>query len=109
MSNQQLIPIMREDEQLTPIMREDEHRNIFDDVVAEKYAFQFVGTTNSTQGHTTTAKSVTAKEYATQFLGDASEVTIQQISKDRSEIIKKQPPHHQKTNPFDGPGRTLQK
>jgi hypothetical protein len=59
--------------------------------------------------HTTTAISVTAKAYATQCMGDASETTIQQISKDRSGIsAKKQHPHHkQQTTPFEGPGRTL--
>lgn len=95
------------EEQHNPtIRRENEFRNVFEDVVAEEYVFQFVG---STKGHTTTARSVIAKAYATQCLGDASESTIQQISKDRSEFTaKKQPPHHQQqTKPFDGPGRTV--
>ena len=98
---------MSTEEQLSPTTWvENERRNVFEDVVAEENVFQFVG---STKGHTTTARSVTAKAYATQCLGDASETTIQQISKDRTGIAaKKQPPHHQQqTNPFDGPGRTV--
>lgn len=100
---------MSAEEQLTPtIKRENERRNVFEDVVAEENVFQFVGSTNR---HTTTATSITAKAYATQCLGDASETTIQQISKDRIGITeKKQPSHHhqqQQTKNFDGPGRTV--
>lgn len=99
---------MSAEEQLTPtIGRENERRNVFEDVIAEENAFQFVGSTNE---HTTTARSITAKTYATQCLADASETTIQQISKDRIGITAKgQPlPHHQQqTKTFDGPGRTV--
>ncbi|KAJ5289005.1 hypothetical protein N7478_002035 [Penicillium angulare] len=94
-------------EYITPTMRqEDERRNVFEDVVAEENVFQFVGSAN---GHLTTARSVTAKAYATQCLGDASETTIQQISKDRSGItVKKEHPNHQQqTKLFQGPGRTV--
>lgn len=99
---------MSTEEQLTPTARrENERRNIFEDVIAEENVFQFVGSTN---GHTTTARSVTAKAYTTQCLGDASENTIQQISKDRSGItVQKQHPHRQQqqTKPFERPGRTV--
>ncbi|KAJ5474093.1 hypothetical protein N7475_003659 [Penicillium sp. IBT 31633x] len=107
MSNGDQYSDISAEEQLTPtIMRENERRNVFKDIVAEENVFQFVGSTN---GHTTTARSVTSKAYATQCLGDASETTIQQISKDRSGITaKKQHPHHQQqTNTFEGPGRTV--
>ncbi|CAI7604439.1 unnamed protein product [Penicillium crustosum] len=110
MSNGSQHSDMSAEEQLTPtIRRENERRNVFEDVVAEENVFQFVG---STKGHTTTARSIIAKAYATQCLGDASETTIQQISKDRIGITaKKQPPHHhqqqQQTKIFDGPGRTI--
>ncbi|KAF4770794.1 hypothetical protein HAV15_013223 [Penicillium sp. str.  len=81
MSNGSQYSDMSAEEQLTPtIRRENERRNIFEDVVAEENVFQFVG---STKGHTTTARSIIAKAYATQCLADASETTIQQISKDR--------------------------
>jgi hypothetical protein len=98
---------MSSEEQLTPTKRrENERRNVFEDIVAEENVFQFVGSTN---GHTTTAISVTAKAHTTQCLGDASETTIQQISKDRGETTaKEQHLHHQqKTNSFEGPGRTV--
>ncbi|KAJ5967587.1 hypothetical protein N7501_003835 [Penicillium viridicatum] len=98
---------MSSEDQLTLMIRQEhECRNVFEDVVAEEYVFQFVG---STKAHTTTARSVTAKAYATQCLGDASESTIQQISKDRSGITAKKQPsqHRQQTKPFDGPGRTV--
>ncbi|KAJ5117562.1 hypothetical protein N7448_011194 [Penicillium atrosanguineum] len=96
------------EEFLTPTMRqENERRNVFEDVVAEENVFQFVGSANA---HTTTARSVTAKASATQCLGDASDTTIQQISKDRSGItVKKEHPHHiqQQTKHFEGRGRTV--
>ncbi|CAI7669851.1 unnamed protein product [Penicillium discolor] len=99
---------MSAEEQLTPtIGRENERRNVFEDVIAEENAFQFVGSTNE---HTTTARSIIAKTYATQCLADASETTIQQISKDRIGITAKEQPlphHQQQTKPFDGPGRTV--
>ncbi|KAJ5512163.1 hypothetical protein N7463_001715 [Penicillium fimorum] len=107
MSNGNQYSDVSAEEQLTPTkMLENERRNVFEDVVAENNVFQFVGSAN---GHTTTARSVTAKAYATQCLGDASDTTIQQISKDRSETTaKKQHPHHQQqTNSFEGPGRTF--
>jgi hypothetical protein len=72
--------------------REIERRNVFEDVVAGENVFQFVGSAN---GHTTTARSVTAEASATQCLGDASDTTIQQISKDRSDItVNKEHPFH---------------
>lgn len=94
-------------EQLTPTTWVgNERRNVFEDVVADENVFQFIG---STKGHTTTARSIIAKAYATQCLADASETTIQQISKDRIGIAANiQPPHRQpQTKPFDGPGRTV--
>lgn len=89
--------------------RTDERRNIFEDVVAEENVFQFIGSANR---HTTTARSVTAKAHATQFLGDASDATVQQLSIDRSGISSKNghchPQHPQQhTKHFDGPGRTV--
>lgn len=107
MSNGNQYSDISAEEQLNPTTwRENERRNVFEDVVAEENVFQFVG---STKGHTTTARSVIAKAYATQCLGDASETTIQQISKDRIGIAAKKPPPHQQqvTKAFDGPGRTV--
>jgi hypothetical protein len=106
MSNENQYFDMSPEAQLSPtIMRENECRNVFEDVVAEESVLQFVG---STKGHTTTARSVIAKAYATQCLGDMSESTLQQISKDRSAFAaKQQPQQQQQTNPFEGPGRTV--
>lgn len=88
-----------------PIKRENEGRNIFEDVVAEENVFQFIGSAN---GHTTTARSTKAKAYATQCLGDASDTTIQQISKDRSSITAKSQSHPEpQTGHFEGRGRTI--
>lgn len=87
------------------IKRENEGRNIFEDVVAEENVFQFIG---SASGHTTTARSAKAKAYATQCLGDASDTTIQQISKDRSSItVKSQSYPERQTGHFEGRGRTI--
>lgn len=107
MSNGNQYSDMSAGEQLTPTTWvENERRNVFEDVVADENVFQFVG---STRGHTTTARSVIAKAYAIQCLGDASETTIHQISKDRIRIAAKKqpPPHQQQTKAFDGPGRTV--
>ncbi|KAL2827134.1 hypothetical protein BDW59DRAFT_144302 [Aspergillus cavernicola] len=54
--------------------------NVFEEVHASDDAFQFIGSTNR---HTTTAKSVSAKLRTTQCLGDISDLTIQQISNNR--------------------------
>ncbi|KAJ6000937.1 hypothetical protein N7481_001346 [Penicillium waksmanii] len=100
-------PETTEREHLTPeVNREDGRRNIFEDVVAEENVFQFIG---SASRHTTTARSVIAKAHTTQFLGDVSNTTIQQISKDRSETTVKDEHHHpqQQTKYFKGPGRTV--
>ncbi|KAJ6003158.1 hypothetical protein N7451_005705 [Penicillium sp. IBT 35674x] len=74
----------------------NERRNIFEDIVAEENVFQFVGSAN---GHTTTARTVTAKTNANQCLGDVSDTTIQHISRDRSSI-----PVKEEHLPLDIPG-----
>ncbi|KAJ6016524.1 hypothetical protein N7540_011115 [Penicillium herquei] len=84
---------------------ENERRNIFEDVAAEENAFQFVGSAN---GHTTTARRVTARTNASQCLGDISDTTIQQISKDRNSFaVKRGHFNHGQPN-FEGIGRKLQ-
>lgn len=96
-----------EGEHLTPqVNRQDGRRNIFEDVVAEENVFQFIG---SASRHTTTARSVIAKAHTTQCLGDVTDTTIQQISKDRSETTVNNEHRHpqQQTKYFKGPGRTV--
>ncbi|KAJ6003886.1 hypothetical protein N7540_013168 [Penicillium herquei] len=80
-------------------MRGNAHCNIFEDVVAEEHAFQFVGSANS---HLTGARSVTAKKYARQCLGDVSDTTIQQISRNSIGILSKEecPPRLQQSKNF---------
>lgn len=69
------------------VEKRNERRNVFDDVVAEDHAFQFIGSTNC---NLTNAKSVTAKKHARQCLGDASDTTIQQATRGYSETLWKE-------------------
>ncbi|KAJ5223567.1 hypothetical protein N7468_008109 [Penicillium chermesinum] len=72
----------------------NERRNVFEDIVAEEHAFQFIGSTNS---NLTNARSITAKKYARQCLGNASDTTIQQASRSHGEVSWKEEllPHWQ--------------
>lgn len=82
-----------------------ERRNIFQNISADANVFQFIGSTN---GHTTTARHITAQQYATQCMGDLSDSSLRQISMNRSAIAaKKQTNHDHKTGCFDGPGYKL--
>lgn len=83
----------------------NERRNIFENIVAEENAFQLIASAN---GHTTTARSVTAKAYATQYMGNMSNTTIQQISADRGGISEKERSNHNlQPRNFSGLGRKL--
>lgn len=95
-----------QEEQHTPLTElTNEPRNIFENIVADENVFQLIASAN---GHTTTARSVTAKAYATQCMGDISNTTIQQISADRGDISEKERSnHHLQTRNFSGPGRKV--
>lgn len=79
-------------------------RNTFQDVIADANVFQFIGSTN---GHTTTARQITAQQCTTQCMGDLTDSTLRQISMDRSAIaVKKQYSQHQ-AGYLDGRGYKL--
>ena len=92
-----------------PLMtgREKErHGNSFVNITADEDVFQLIGSSN---GHLTTARSVSAKAYTTQCLGDVSDSTLQQISTDRCRNAEKKSTSHQHTGQFEvhGSGRKL--
>lgn len=97
-------------EEQYPLMAEREkerHGNSFEDITADEDVFQLIGSSN---GHTTTARSVSAKAYTTQCLGDLSDSTFQQISIDRCRNAQNKPINHQQhTGKFEvhGTGRKL--
>lgn len=95
-----------QEEQYTPVTElENERRNIFENIAADENVFQLIASAN---GHTMTARSVTAKAYATQCMGDISNTTIQQISANRSGISEKERSnHHSQPGNFSGPGRKV--
>lgn len=87
----------------------ERHGNFFEDITADEDVFQFIGSSN---GHTTTARSVSAKAYTTQFLGDASDSTLKQISTDLCRNAeKKSVKRQQHSEKFEehGSGRKLGK
>ncbi|KAJ5202929.1 hypothetical protein N7449_005008 [Penicillium cf. viridicatum] len=65
---------------LMTIRENERHGNLFENITADEDVFQLIGSSN---GHITTARSVSAKAYTTQCLGDVSDSTLQQISIDR--------------------------
>jgi hypothetical protein len=78
-----------------------ERRNIFQNISADANVFQFIGSTN---GHTTTARQITAQKYTAQCMGDLSDSSLRQISMNCTTVAaKKQTNHHYQTGCADGP------
>lgn len=65
----------------------NECHHMFEDVVAEEDVLHFVGSAN---GHTTTARRITVKRNTVQFLGDASDTTIQKIFCDGANLLTRE-------------------
>lgn len=78
--------------------------NVFEHITAEEDAFHWIGSTNK---HVTVAKSITAKKRATQCLGDISDSTILQISKDRHTELEQNQESPQNEDSFKGEGQVL--
>lgn len=91
---------------LLTAQEKERHGNLFENITADENVFQFIGSSN---GHITTARSVSANTYTTQCLGDVSDHTLQRISTDRCCNAETSINHQQHAGKFKvhGTGRKL--